>query len=508
MGLASKMAAAQTQGAPPPGGAPPYQQPYGQPAQQPGQYPGYPPAGASPQGPAYAQQQYQPYQGYPPQGQPPHGQPPYGQAPYAGAPPYGQSPAPGYGAPPSGPPPDANILLSILREAVKEKGIENMYPENRLVGIANDMAKKDPVNALCNHWKLPKEIGFDFVKLALFDVVFLLDDSGSMRFGEGLIDELKFILSNVAFATGLFDQDGFSVRFMNSNVQGDNIRTEQQAAALVDQVRFEDVTPLATSLKNKILDQFIYGQEQRNSLKKPVLVIIITDGRPTDNVHGEFQQYIQSVSSHFRGKGVVSFQIAQVGNDKGAQQFLSELDNDKAIGGLIDCTSNFELESMEFRKKGVELTKHLWYTKLLLGSIDRSYDSKDEDKKAANPPGAPGSAGYPAPGGAQPYGQPPGAYGQPPAGKPGQYPPQQPYGAPAAQQYGGGYQHPQGPQPGYGAPHGASPPAPAYGQAPYGQQPGYPPQGQQGYPPQGGYGGPAPPSQYNPNAAYGVPHKK
>jgi len=203
----------------------------------------------------------------------------------------------------------------------------------------------------------------------------------------------------------------------------------------------------------------------------------------------------------------VSFQIAQVGNDKGAQQFLSELDNDKVIGGLIDCTSNFELESVEFRKKGVELTKHLWYTKLLLGSIDSSYDSKDEDRKAANPAGTPGSTGYPAPGGAQAYGQ-PGAYGQPPAGKPGQYPPQQPYGA---QQYGGGYQQPQGPQPGYGAPHGAPSSAPgstpAYGQAPYGQQPGYPPQGQQGYPPQGGYGGPAPPLQYNPNAAYGA-HKK
>ncbi|PWW79477.1 hypothetical protein C7212DRAFT_291249 [Tuber magnatum] len=488
------MAASQTQG------APPYQQqPYGQPGQQqqqPGQYPGYPPAGAPPQAPAYAHQQYQPYQGYPPQGQPPHGQPPYGQAPYGGAPPYAQGPAPGYGAPPSGPPPDANVLLSILREAVKEKGIEHMYPDARLVGIANDMAKKDPVNTLCNHWRLPKEIGFDFVKLALFDVVFLLDDSGSMRFGEGLIDELKFILSNVAFATGLFDQDGFSVRFMNSNVQGDNIKTEQQAAALVDQVRFEDVTPLATSLKKKILDPFVYGPEQRNGLKKPVLVIIITDGRPTDNVHGEFQQHIQSVSSHFRGKGVVSFQIAQVGNDKGAQQFLSELDSDKVIGGLIDCTSNFELESMEFRKKGVELTKHLWYTKLLLGSIDSSYDSKDEDKKAANPSGVPVSAGYPAPGGAQPYGQPPGAYGQLPAGKPGQYPPQQPYGAPPPQQYGGGYQqHPQGQQPGYG-------------QAPYGQQPGYPPQGQQGYPPQGGYGGQAPPAQYNPNPAYGVPHKK
>lgn len=37
---------------------------------------------------------------------------------------------------------------------------------------------------------------------------------------------------------------------------------------------------------------------------------------------------------------VVSFQIAQVGNDKGAQDFLAQLDSDKAIGGMIDCTSS------------------------------------------------------------------------------------------------------------------------------------------------------------------------
>lgn len=37
---------------------------------------------------------------------------------------------------------------------------------------------------------------------------------------------------------------------------------------------------------------------------------------------------------------VVNFQIAQVGNDKGAQDFLAQLDKDKSIGGLIDCTSS------------------------------------------------------------------------------------------------------------------------------------------------------------------------
>lgn len=54
----------------------------------------------------------------------------------------------------------------------------------------------------------------DCVKLALFDVILYLDDSGSMRFEEGgsRIDDLKLILGRVAFATSLFDHDGISVR--------------------------------------------------------------------------------------------------------------------------------------------------------------------------------------------------------------------------------------------------------------------------------------------------------
>lgn len=123
------------------------------------------------------------------------------------------------------------------------------------------------------------EIGFDLVKLALYDVAFLLDDSGSMRFGDGLIDELKFLLQAVAFASSLFDQDGFTVRFMNSGLEGNNVRTAEQAEALVNQVKFEGVTPLAGSLHDKILMPLVYNPANRGALNKPVLVIIITDGQ-------------------------------------------------------------------------------------------------------------------------------------------------------------------------------------------------------------------------------------
>ena len=171
------------------------------------------------------------------------------------------------------------MFYDILDECVKENHIQQFYQPQKLKQIAERIVNvgKDPVGTLCARWNVPLEIGFDFVKQALYDVVFLLDDSGSIRFSE-LEPELKSILQNAAFASSLFDDDGFSVRFMNSPVSADNIRSEGEAMALVDRVSFTGETPLAGSLKNKILGPMVEQKSQQGRLNKPVHVIIITDG--------------------------------------------------------------------------------------------------------------------------------------------------------------------------------------------------------------------------------------
>ena len=122
------------------------------------------------------------------------------------------------------------------------------------------------------------------------------DDSGSMAFEEGgeRIEDLKLILGKVAEIATLFDQvggvrapggggggrrgavsscglhqqqcgtlippapvccrpqDGILVRFMNSDVQGNGIRSAQDAAACLQQVKFGGVTPLAASMERKV----------------------------------------------------------------------------------------------------------------------------------------------------------------------------------------------------------------------------------------------------------------
>ncbi|KAF8469233.1 hypothetical protein BDZ91DRAFT_792982 [Kalaharituber pfeilii] len=275
---------------------------------------------------------------------------------------------------------NADTFYSILRECVDENNLHQLYTDSKLQEIANRLAipGKNPVGRLCDEWKVPDEIGFDFVKQALYDVVFLLDDSGSIRFSE-LEEELRGILDAAAFATSLFDDDGFSVRFLNHEVGFDNIRTDKEREALWDGVKFRGETPLAGSLKKRILDPMADPQK----LRKPLHVIIITDGVPTDSINQEFQKNIVECMKRFsvrdkNGNGVkdergtVAIQIAQIGNDHRAMKYLQSLDQDSKVGGFIDCTSNFELESTQYAAKGISLTKYHWYCKLMMGAIDKS----------------------------------------------------------------------------------------------------------------------------------------
>jgi uncharacterized protein YegL len=303
------------------------------------------------------------------------------------------------------------------------------------------------------------------VKLGLYDIVIYIDDSGSMQFEEGgeRIKDLRLILERVASVATIFDEDGISLRFMNATYPPnmvENIRSEQQIDQLMRSVQFKGLTPMGTELRNKVIDGIIVPKVRSGQYRKPTLVMMITDGQPAGEAQNAVFDAIKYAShevSQRYGPGGIAFQVAQVGNDQKAREFLAKLDGDPVVGRLVDCTSNFENESEEMQRQGVNLTPELWLVKLLLGAIDSSYDRKDEKQG-----GPPLQQNY---GGQQPgYGQQPGGY--PP--QQGGYPPQQSYGQ---QPY-----PPQG-QPGY-------PP----------QQQGYPPQQGQGrgYPPQG-YGAPAPP---------------
>lgn len=245
-----------------------------------------------------------------------------------------------------------------MQACIQEKGLQNFYPPNSpiLDQIAQQAAPK--VNQVIQRWRVQKEIANDIVKLALYDIVLYIDDSGSMQFEEEgtRIKDLRLILERVSFAATLFDADGISMRFMNTDLSGardnsgrplhDGVATEAQIEQIMTGVQFKGLTPMGTSLRKKVIDEIVLQKAAAGQLRKPVLVIAITDGQPAgepqnavfDTIRYAFDTLQQRFPQY--GRGGIAFEFAQVGNDEMARKFLSKLDEDPQVGPMVDCTSS------------------------------------------------------------------------------------------------------------------------------------------------------------------------
>jgi hypothetical protein len=173
------------------------------------------------------------------------------------------------------------------------------------------------------------------------------------------IKDLRLILERVSFAATLFDQDGISLRFMNTDLSGmrdqsgrplqDGVATEAQIEQIMRGVQFKGLTPMGTSLRKKVIDEIVLQKAASGQLRKPVLVIAITDGQPAgepqnavfDTIRYAFDSLQQRYPQY--GRGGIALAFAQVGNDEMARKFLGKLDEDPNIGPMVDCTSSTSL---------------------------------------------------------------------------------------------------------------------------------------------------------------------
>ena len=270
--------------------------------------------------------------------------PPQQQGGYGGPPPGGMGGMGGSG--------DVQGYQRQLEQAIREKGLERFYGPGspgaaKLPAIAARAGQQ--VERLCQAWRIQREIATDIVRLALYDVVIYIDDSGSMSFEENgeRIKDLQLILQRVAFAATLFDDDGIDVRFMNDEDIPPNmlsgLRTEQQIEQLLVNKRYKGLTPFGTQLRRKVLDPLLIPR-LRGQMQKPLLIISITDGQPAGENQNELVESVRYAVDQARrspyGAGAVAFQFAQVGNDQKATEFLAKLDNDPVVGREVDCTSS------------------------------------------------------------------------------------------------------------------------------------------------------------------------
>ena len=212
-----------------------------------------------------------------------------------------------------------------------------------------------------------------------------IDNSGSMQFEDGgeRKKDLQLILARVAYAASLFDDDGIQVRFMNARESGINpamlngIRTEEQAEALVMDAKYRGLTPLGTQLEAQVIEPLVLQPARSGQLRKPVLIITITDGQPAGEDPKALEGVLRYTAAELSrlprfGKHACAFQFAQVGNDQGARQFLASLDRQKEFGDVVDCTSS-EIPGVQARF-------------VINTKIHVDFENEQEEMMHANPP--------------------------------------------------------------------------------------------------------------------------
>lgn len=237
------------------------------------------------------------------------------------------------------------LYKRLLSHCVKENGLQAFYPPDSisLNNIASRAAQQ--VGTFAQQWRINTEVAPAIVQLALYQVILYIDDSGSMAFEEDgeRIDDLKLIMSRIAFATSLFDGYGIQARFMHSTTEGNAIKSHQEVDQLIKNTKFSGLTPTGRELEKKILKPLVVRPANSRTLQKPVLVIIITDGCPTGERQDDVARFISNARTTLRhsyyGEGALAVQCAQVGHDPLAQRFLARLE-ESSIGHSINCVSS------------------------------------------------------------------------------------------------------------------------------------------------------------------------
>lgn len=93
---------------------------------------------------------------------------------------------------------------------------------------------------------------------------------------------LEDTLGRVATFATILSPDGISVRMLNYSGDElglwDNLKTVADVKDRMDKIDYTGGTPLGTRLSSKILEPMILSKAKSGSLRKPVIVVIITDG--------------------------------------------------------------------------------------------------------------------------------------------------------------------------------------------------------------------------------------
>jgi hypothetical protein len=170
--------------------------------------------------------------------------------------------------------------------------------------------------------------------LSSFDTVFIIDDSGSMA-GSNWRETGKALELITPICTS-HDADGIDIHFLN-RVDSDlykNVKTAGTVIEIFQTVRPGGGTPTGQRLR-KILMPYLARYRALPGSTKPVNLIVITDGAPSDDVESSIVEVAEELDTLKAPSWQVGIQFFQVGKDAEARDHLKYMDD-----GLVDKKGN------------------------------------------------------------------------------------------------------------------------------------------------------------------------
>jgi uncharacterized protein YegL len=133
-----------------------------------------------------------------------------------------------------------------------------------------------------------------------------------------------------------------------------------------------------SSQLNKILKPYLQRYQENPENTKPINIIVITDGEPSDDVESPIIQAAKKLDKLDAPAWQIGIQFFQVGKEPGAREHLKQLDD-----GLKELAGDDELrdivDTVPFTgDNNAELTA-AGILKVVLGSVNRRLDHNSKE---------------------------------------------------------------------------------------------------------------------------------
>jgi Mg-chelatase subunit ChlD len=208
-----------------------------------------------------------------------------------------------------------------------------------------------------------------------FDTVFLIDDSGSMA--GSLWRQTADALMTIAPICTAHDADGIDIYFLNHPNDYMNVTDSTAIREIFQTVRPGGATPTGRRL-HKLLKDYLVAYTARPNTTKPMNIICITDGVPTDDDEDPLIKTAKKLDDLDAPAWQVGIQFFQVGRDPEASKHLKMLDDELAeIAGKDDLRDI--VDTVPFTNaNGGRLTAD-GILKVVLGAVTRRLDRKSKE---------------------------------------------------------------------------------------------------------------------------------